>query len=37
MKPLLQVIFNLDLLKLNENNVISEYFDMLTSNSFILK
>ncbi len=29
--------FNLDLLKLNENNVISEYFDMLTSNSFYPK
>ncbi len=26
--------FNLDLLKLNENNVISDYFDMITSNSF---
>ncbi len=29
--------FNLDLLKLNENNVISEYFDMLTNNSFYSK
>ncbi len=28
--------FNLDLLKLNKNNVISDYFDMLTSNSFTL-
>jgi hypothetical protein len=29
--------FNLDLLKLNEKNIISEYFDMLTSNSFYPK
>ncbi len=26
--------FNLDLLQLNENNVISDYFHMLTSNCF---
>ncbi len=29
--------FNLDLLKFNEKNVISDYFDMLTSNSFYPK
>ncbi len=29
--------FNLDLLKLNENNIISEYFDMLTSKIFYPK
>ncbi len=29
--------FNLDLLKLNEKNVINDYFDMLTSNSFYPK
>ncbi len=29
--------FSLDLLKLNENNVISEYFDMLPSNNFYPK
>jgi hypothetical protein len=29
--------FNIDLLKINEKNIISEYFDMLTSNSFYPK
>ena len=29
--------FNIDLLKINKKNVISEYFDMLTSNSFYPK
>ncbi len=29
--------FNLDLLKLKEKNVFSDYFDMLTSNSFYPK
>ncbi len=29
--------FNIDLLKINEKNIISEYFNMLTSNSFYLK
>ncbi len=26
--------FNIDLLKINNKNIISEYFDMITSNSF---
>ncbi len=29
--------FNIDLLKINGKHIISEYFDMLTSNSFTLK
>ncbi len=29
--------FNIDLLKLNEKNIISEYFDIITSNSFYPK
>ncbi len=29
--------FNIDLLKINNQNIISEYFDMLTSNSFYPK
>ncbi len=29
--------FNIDLLKLNEKNILSEYFDMITSNSFYPK
>ncbi len=29
--------FNIDLLKINEKNIISEYFNMLTSNSFYPK
>ncbi len=29
--------FNIDLLKLNEKNIISEYFDMITNNSFYPK
>ncbi len=29
--------FNIDLLKLNKKNIISEYFDMITSNSFYPK
>ncbi len=33
-EALITGVFNLDLFKLNENNVISEYFDMCTSNSF---
>ncbi len=29
--------FNIDLLQIKEKNIISEYFDMLTSNSFYPK